>query len=141
MIVAARLAVLDALRPLVAFEDVDVRLSWDSGSEARERVYTARSRFTQKPASLRAGRTHRNEVGIFQVVIRVEGVGDDQETTSARAVELGAAVEDWIAENRSTVAGLNWLEVRGDGDLAEMFNDAGTLAVLVYTVTYDARLT
>lgn len=141
MIVATRLAVLDALRPLAAFEDVDVRLSWDSGSEARERVYTARSRFTQKPASMRAGRTHRNEAGIFQVVIRVEGVGDDQETTSARAVELGTEVEDWIAENRSTVAGLNWLEVRGDGELAEMFNDAGTLAVLVYTVTYDARLT
>lgn len=141
MALAARQALVDALGPLAALEDVECALAWNSGSEARERLYTARSRFTQKPASLRAGRTHRNEAGTFQLVIRVEGVGEDQAATSQRAVDIGLAAEEWIADNRSTVAGLEWLEVRGDGELAEMFNDLGTLAILAYTVSYEARLT
>ena len=141
MIVAARTALLAGVGDTAAFADVDVNLSWDTASEARERLYTARARFAQKPASLKAGRTFRDETGTFQVVIRVEGIGQPQEWTSGRAVALGVVLEEWIADHRSTVAGLKWLDVRGDGELLEMFNDLGTLAVLAYTVTYDARLT
>lgn len=141
MIVAARQALIDAMDPLAAFAEVECRLSWHAGSEAAERLYTARSKFAQKPASLRAGRTMRNEVGTFMAVIHVEGVGEDQETTSARAVALGLVLEEWVADHRSTVAGLNWLEIRGDGELVEMLNDLGTLAVLAYPIAYDARLT
>lgn len=140
-VVAARLALLDGLAELAAFEDVDLAIAFDTASDARERVYTRRPRFTQKPASLRAGRTHRNEAGTFQAVVRVEGVGVDQDTTSARAVVLGTALEEWVADNRSTIAGLNWLVAEGDGELVELANDLGTLAILTYTLAYDARLT
>lgn len=140
-IVAARSAVVEALRPLEAFEGVECGLSWNADSEARERLYTARARFSHKPASLRAGRTIRNEVGSFQLMLRVEGVGDDQATTSERALALGLVVEEWVADNRCTIPGLMWLEIRGEGELGEMFNDLGTLAILSYPVTYEARLT
>lgn len=139
--VAAREALLDGIAALPAFEAVDVALAFDTASDARERVYTRRPKFTQEPASLRSGRTHRNEQGSFQAVVRVEGVGVDQSTTSARAVALGVLLEEWVADNRSTIAGLDWLVAKGDGELVELANDLGTLAILTYTLAYSARLT
>lgn len=139
-IVAVRNALIAGVSALGAFADVECALSWNAGSEAAERLYTRRATFDQKPASLRPGRTYRDESGRFEVILRVEGIGKDQATTSARAVTLGTALEEWVADNRSP-AGVNSLAAQGRGELAELFNDLGTLALLSYTFAYTARLT
>lgn len=139
-ILAVRTALIAGVDALPAFDGVECALSWKADSEAIERLYTRRAIFEQTPASLKAGRTFRDERGQFEVVIRVEGVGDDQATTSARALTLGTALEEWVADNR-VVAGVQALKADGRGELAELFNDEGTLALLAYTFTYTARLT
>lgn len=139
-IVAVRQALITGVDALSAFDGVECALSWNASSEAAERLYTRRATFDQKPASLRAGRTFRDEQGRFEVVIRVEGIGKDQATTSARAVALGTALEEWVADNR-IVSGVQDLRAEGRGELAELFNDLGTLALLSYTIAYRARLT
>jgi hypothetical protein len=150
-IVQVRSTLITALAALSAYTTPDakghkplVSLGYPLGAKDREKVFTARARFTHAPASLKAGRTFRNETGFFDVVISVEGVGESQETTSTRAVTLGTALEEYVADNRTlagAVTGLNWLVIDGDGQLVEMFNDRGTLAELTYPLKYDARLT
>lgn len=151
LIASVRDAVLTGLAAQTAFSTPDAKghkpllsLGYPLGAKDREKVFTARARFSHTPASMKAGRTYRNEQGYFDLVITVEGVGESQDTTSARAITLGTAFEEYVADNRTlggTVAGLNWLVVEGDGQLAEMFNDRGTLAELTYPLKYDARLT
>jgi hypothetical protein len=150
-IVAVRSTLLTGLAAMSAYTTLDakghkplVSLGYPLGAKDREKVFTTRARFSQTPASLKSGRTFRNETGNFNVVITVEGVGESQDTTSARAVTLGLALEEYVADNRTlggTVTGLNWLVVDGDGELAELMNDRGTLAELTYPLKYDARLT
>lgn len=142
LIVAARQAVITGVDALPAFDRVLCSLSYKADSRAREMLYTADARFEQEPASLRAGRTHRQETGTFAVVIRIEGIGKDQAYTSDRAVDLGVALEEWVADNRIPAgSGLQWLVAKGRGALDERFNDNGTLARLIYTFEYSARLT
>lgn len=151
LILSVRQALLDALAALDAYTVPDdkghkplVTLGWPVGAKDREKVYSQRARFTHAPASLRAGWTYRNETGSFELVILVEGVGEAQEWTTDRAVQLGTAAEEYVSRNRTlggTVPGLNWIVVEGDGELSELFNDRGTLAVLTYPIKYDARLT
>lgn len=122
--------------PLVTF-------GYKHGAKDRERIWTHRGRFTHEPASLRPAVTFRNEVGAFDVVILVEGIGLSQRETSARAMNLGHVIENHIAAhaNWPKVAGLNSLTVEGEGQLLEAFNDNGSLAELTLPVRYAARLT
>jgi hypothetical protein len=151
LLVAVRSTLLTGLGAQTAYTTADAKghkpllsLGYPLGAKDREKVFTARARFTHAPASLKAGRTFRNETGRFDLVITVEGVGESQATTSARAVALGTVLEEYVADNRTlggTVTGLNWIVVEGDGQLQEMFADSGTLAELTYPLKYDARLT
>lgn len=151
LIVEVRSTLLAGVAAATEFATIDLKghkpkvsLSYPLGAKDREKVFTRRARFTHAPASLKAGRTFRNETGLFEVVILVEGVGESAETTSTRAVTLGTAFEEYVADNRTlggAVTGLNWLVVEGDGELAELMNDRGTLAELTYSLKYDARLT
>lgn len=120
-----------------------VSLGYPSNAVEREKIWTQRARFTQEPASLRAGTTARNEVGRFELCVEVEGVGQDQEWTTGRAVALGEALEDLVATHAEWPAttGLNAITVEGDGELQEAFNDQGTLARLVLPIKYTARIT
>lgn len=151
LILAVRQTLLDGLAELPAFTTPSakghkplVTLGFPLGKKDREKVFTARARFAHQPASLRAGRTFRNEQGQFELTVWIEGVGESQEWTTGRATTLGLAVEEYVADNRTlggAVPGLNAIKVEGEGDLAELFNDRGTLAVLTYPIQYDARLT
>lgn len=149
LIVAVRVAVVEGLAALPAYTTKvnghrpHVSLGWPVGKKDREKVFTQSATFTHEPASMKSGRTFRNEQGRFEVVVWVEGVGENQETTSERAVTLGTAFEEYVADHKNSlgVAGLNWVVVDGDGRLDEAFNDRGSLAQLIYTVRYDARLT
>lgn len=141
---AVRQHVAGSLAALSAFERVLVTTAWKVGARDRDRVYTTNARFRQEPASLRTGRTHRDETGTFEVLIRVEGVGKGPDWTIDRALTLGLALEEWVADNRNIAAdvpGVEWLVAKGDGRLSERFNDKGTLVELAYTLAYQARLT
>jgi len=147
LIVAVRRAVMVGIAGLPEFFEADVMVSekWPLGEKQAEMAYTVDpTNFTHEPASLRAGRTFRNEVGTFHVEIRIEGIDKSPEETADRAIELGTAVEEFIADNRTLygdIDGLNWVVVDGDGELVELFNERGSLTAIRYPIKYDARLT
>lgn len=142
-LVAVRAAVTTAIAALPEFTDARVDMTWSAKTQKREQVFTTNARFTHEPASMKAGRTFRDEDGSFDLMVLVTGVGKDMTWTATRAVTLGIVIEEWIADHRSTlgVAGVNWLTVNGEGALAEMYDDRSTKALLGYPITYNARLT
>lgn len=148
LIVAVREHLLDLVRDLDAFQadpygsKPHVTLGYDDASDDREQVFTQRARFSHEAASMRADYTARNETGTFELVIYVQGVDRPTEWSSGRAVELGAVVEQAVAEHRNSLGldGLKWIQVDGDGRLDELYADDSTLAVLVYPIKYAARL-
>lgn len=146
-LVAVRTGLMAALAEATGFENVECSYAYKKGrKDPRESAWTNNGRVTHTPASLRPSKTFRNEVGTFDVVILVRGIGDAQETTSARALALGVIVEDFIAThvnwaNEAIDAEIDTLTVEGDAVLAEAFNDHGTLAEWSIPVRYLARLT
>lgn len=153
-LVAVRGALIDALATLPAYTTVgptgqkpEVSFGWRGSKwKRREKVWTQRARFTHEPASLRAGKTFTNEVGYFDLLIFVHGIGLDQETTSARAAELGDAAWDWAQTHTSwedlAVPGLTELLVVGDGQVLEGVDGSEQpLAEMTLPVRYKARLT
>lgn len=146
VIVPVRKNLMAALAALPAFANVETVFAYRVGTKARQRAWTQNATFEHSSAGMRAVKTFRNELGAFNLVIRVEGVALAPEDTATRAAAIGLAAEDWIAtkahwENDALVAGLNWLVIEGGGALTEAFNDNGSLADLVYPVKYQARLT
>lgn len=143
-IVAVRSALIAGLDALSALDGVDVIYAWKFDHELpRERIFTNRARATHTPASLKAGRTFRNEQMTFDLVVRVEGVDMTAAETDTRALVIGAVVEEYVADNRTlggAVTGLNWIVVSGL-ELNNLSNDRGNLSELTYSIAYDARLT
>ena len=153
-LVAVRAALIEALAVLPAYttegptgQKPELSFGWKQGWTRRERVWTQRARFTHEPASMRAGKTFRNEVGEFDLMIFVHGVGKSQEVTSTRAAQLMVAAEDFIAthanwHNNALGVGLTELLVVGDGELLEALDEkGGGLAEARVPVRYKARLT
>lgn len=144
LLVAVRTLLIDGLNNLPEFADVEATFGYKVGSKRRERCWTQNALFSHKPASLRAVKTFRDEVGTFDLIILIEGIGKDVEWTSGRAMDIGHTVEDWVATHASwegAIPGLKWLIADGDGALAEAFNDKGSLAELTYPLKFEARLT
>lgn len=152
IITAVRSLVLAGLRSTTAFnvpdpvtkQKPDVQFGWKNDWKAREKVFTSNARFTHAPASMRAVKTFRNEDGGFDLVILIAGIAQDAETVCDRALALGETVEDWCATHanwQGQIPGLNWLQISGEGSLAEAYGDKGVLAELTYPITYQARLT
>ncbi len=149
-LVAVRTGLITALATLTGtgedLENVSVSYAYPRGPEKRETIYTSGGKFNHSSASLRATKTFRNEVGTFDVRVLVRGISLAQETTSARAIELGVVVEDFVAThvnwtNSALGVAIQTLTVDGDGELVEAFNDKGTLAELSIPIRYSARLT
>lgn len=143
-VVAVRSALIDGLAAVGGLSTVDVIYAWKFDQELpRERIFTSRVRATHEPASLKSGRTFRNERVTFDLVVRVEKVDGTAEEADERALVIGALVEEYVADNRTlggSVSGLNWVVVSGM-ELNNLSNDRGNLSELVYAITYDARLT
>lgn len=147
ILVAVRSAIIDGLSNDADLTDdladVLVEFQWSRG-DTRERIFTRNARATHAPAAMRSGRNVRDEVGTFEVVVLVIGPSMDAEESAQRALDLGAVLEDWIAERKNNelgVVGMQTLQVAGDLTLAEMFNENGTLAEFAIPVRYTARLT
>lgn len=141
---AVRKAVVDGvaghLAQQPAYANVDAGVLWRPS--LREQVHTTRARYTHRSASMRAGYTHRDERGYFDLVVLIAAVGESHDYAAERAAEIGAIAEEWVAFNRSTlgVPGVNWLHVNGDGTASEFFGDRTTWAEMTYPIEYDARL-
>lgn len=146
LIVAVRQGLVEALDDLASLNGVQCSYAYKRGKEPRESVWTVDGVFNHVPASLRAGKTFRDEDATFGLRILVRGVSKPQEWTSARAVEIGAVVEDFVAIHGNWLNGalgvtVQTMTVEGAGELVEAFNDNGTLAELTLPIRYTARLT
>lgn len=141
---SVRSALITGLDAQAGLDGVLVTYAYKQDRRQRECIWTQNARLNHVPASLRSGRNYRDEVGLFDIAVLVEGVAKTQEWTSDRACDLGLIVEEYIADrknNELAVAGLQTLQIAGDGELQEMFNDAGHMTVLALPVRYTARLT
>jgi hypothetical protein len=125
---------------------VQVTYGWPGADKAtRTMIYTdARATGDQAVAAMRNGRTHYNERARFDVTIRVEAIGGNQQTADTTCETLALELAECVADNRTLatagVALVNW--VRSTGWVNDSgFNDHGYLALLTYTFEYDARLT
>jgi len=144
ILVAVRKELTTRLGQLKPLSGVEVGYAWKGSSKKREKIFTRRGRFTHDVAGMRAGRNFRNETGRFELVILVQGVGRDVGWTSDRAMELGVACEEFIADHKSDelgVLGLQTLIVDGEGEVNEISADRSTWAEIAYPITYTARLT
>jgi hypothetical protein len=97
LMVAVRSLLISGVSALPEFSDVEATFGYKTGSRKRLRCWTQNAHFTIATAGLRPVKTFRDESGTFDLVILVEGIGKSVEATSARAVEVGTAAEDWIA--------------------------------------------
>lgn len=146
IVVEVRKAVIAGISDLIGDESVSVTYGWQgAGDDARrEQVYTNRPRAEHQPASLKAGRTFRNEQMDFDIVVLVMDPSKRPEEVDDRVMELGQLVEEFIADNRDGsalgITGLNWLIVTGF-EMENRLMDSGSASLAQYTVRYDARLT
>lgn len=152
LITAVRSLVVDGIAATTAFttpdptthQKPDARFGWRADWKAREKVWTGNTEFTHSSASMRSGKTFRNEEATFELTLLIAGVGQTEEQVSQRMDVLGAAVEDWCAVHGNwdgQVVGLNWIAIEGHGSQTALFNDKGVLLERVYPITYRARLT
>lgn len=139
---AVKTALVAGLDALSTFDGVEVSYAFRFGSVERERVWCGRARATHDPASLKSGRNFRNEQMTIDVIVHVEGVDLTAEETETRALVLGTALEEYVADNKQGlgVTGMNSLTITGvESNI--LANDRGHLCQLAYELSYDARLT
>jgi hypothetical protein len=143
VVVAAKKALIDLLADRAGLADVQISYAWpgDDAAEA-ERVFLGQARGQQEPASLKAGRTFRNENPEFDVLVQVVMPDGTAEEADTRALEIGLEVEETVADNKTLggVPGLNWA-VMARWELNYMYGGTGYLSEIVYTIAYNARLT
>lgn len=123
-------------------QEVSVTYAYQPSNKAAQQVYAARSR-GEHGAVLRSGRNHRPEEATFDLIVRVKYVGGSIEEADERAFEIGAAVEEWVADRKSNelgVDGLNWLRVES-WEADNNTDDSSSASLLIYTVRWNARLT
>lgn len=141
-IVAARKKARDGLEAVFDGDpEMTVTYAWNPESSDKRQIFTMRAEGQTPPASLRSGRTFRNEDARFRVVVHVDEPGASPEEADEIALEYGTAVEEFFADNRTPdVPGLNWWVV----DSWEMTGGPtgqSSISQLIYTIHYDARLT
>lgn len=143
VVVALRQAIVAGLQAEESLSGVQIGYGWPGDDLAeKETVFLNRPRGLHDPASLKSGRTFRNEAGELDLVVRVEKVGGTAEEADDRALAIGALVEEFIADNTDSlvVTGLLWVRV-ASWSIANLYNDRGRLTELTYTLQWRARLT
>lgn len=148
-LVAVRAGLIAALADLPEFADFETTYIPMKGSKARKRCFTDRARLNHSPASMRATKTYRDEAGTFDLVLYAEGYGADADpvTLSDALHDVGVAAEDFVATHTNWngdalgTSGLNWLQIEGEGGLAEGWTDNGLAVSLTYPISFRARLT
>lgn len=146
VVVACKQALVDNLQGIFGMSGptfLQVTYGWPGEDKTeRECIFMGRARADQPTAALGAGRRRRSDDGTFEVIVRVLVNGSPEEAEE-RALELGTEVEEWVADNRTLgggVTGLNYAVV-DSWELNNATAETGSLAELVYTIRYQARLT
>lgn len=144
-LVATRAALAAALALRDGLADVQVAYAWPGDATARESLWTQNGTLSSPIAAMRGGRKTRNLDGTFEVVVRVEGPGADQATVDARAADLAAEVDNYLADNptalTATVPGLVDLTVGEPTTKREGIGDGSRIAEVFIVVRVRARLT
>jgi len=145
VVVACKRALVDGLTGQPGMSGgtfLQVTYGWPGDDLAeRECIFMGRARADQPTAALGAGRRRRTDDGTFEVIVRVL-VNGTPEQAEERALEIGTEVEEWVADHKTLggVTGLNWAVVDG-WELNNATAETGSLAELIYTIRYQARLT
>jgi len=138
----AKKAVLDLLAAQPDMEGVQVSYGWPGRTARREVLYAGHADWntellTFAPAG---GRNQRKEEGTAEFHIYVRKPGGDYEAAEARAVEIGAVLEEFLAGNPlSGVDGLKLGQVEG-GSLISAPTDDEIEVVLSYRVGFLSTL-
>ena len=143
LVVDVRQALVDLLRARPNLEDKQVSYGWPGDDQRElESIYTeGRAEIEHDPASLKAGRTFRDETVSFEVNAVFEAVGGNALDADQGSQLLGTEIEECIADNRTLgVAGVQSVTIRPVA-LHAVYNERGHLSMLTYTVRYRARLT
>lgn len=113
-----------------------------SDDKRREEIYTNRPRGTHDPAAMKSGRNFRNEEMEFDIVLMVSDPTMAPEDLDERAMTLGTFIEEFVADNKNSLAvpGLNWIRM-ASFEMENRNMQTGSLTLAQYTVTYNARLT
>lgn len=144
--VEVRRAVIDGISAAINDPRISVTYGWQGADDAakREQIFTSNARGAFEPAAMRSGRNFRKEEMEFDLTILVEGVGKRPDEVEERAMELGLIVEEFIADRKSNelgIEGLNWIVINGVSADYRAAAEAGSIALVVYTVRYNARIT
>lgn len=123
---------------------VRVGYAFDFSSSEAEQVYTGRSRGTTDPAAILSARQTRDELGQFDLNVRVAFVGAESAYDSDLRVDrICQVVEEWIAARKSggdLVPGVSEMTVRSwEADYAGI--DGGAASLRTLRVHWRARLT
>lgn len=142
LVVACKQALVDLLDGQAGLTGVQVSYGWPGEAAQKELIFCGRVRSEHGTAALRTGRRFRNESGSFLVVVHVKTAGGTPEEAEERALELGTAVEECVADNKTLggVPGLNSAVIE-DMEMTNGITDTGAVAVLEYSLRYQARLT
>jgi hypothetical protein len=118
---------------------------WTGGSDdkRREQIYTNRPRATHEPASMRSGRNFRNESMDFDICLFVSDPTNPPEVVDERVMEIGQAIEEFVADHKSNelgIDGLYWIQITAF-ELENRLMETGAASLATWTVHYEARLT
>lgn len=112
----------------------------------KNRVFLGRVRLEHDPGPMRPGRVHRNEVGTLEVYCDALVIDGEQDEADGAALALGLELEETVADNRNLGHDpdngiyVQAVTVRG-GEVTAGVHEEGSIARIVYTVQWQARLT
>lgn len=136
---AIKRALIEALRE-AGLDGVDIGYSWTKAM-GRECIYGGAMSVEQEISSGRDadGNATRNETATINLHVRVSTPGGTAEEAEFRTVEIGAALEAYLAAHMPTVPGLLTVDI-GGYDLASSFDDDGAFASATYPVRAESYL-
>lgn len=137
---AIKAALIAALSDAPGLDGVDVGYSWTQAM-GRECIYGGAVSVEQSISSGRdaEGNVTRDEDVTVNLHIRVSAIGDTNEAAELRAIEIGAALETYLALHMPDLPGLLTVDVTGY-DLASSFDDDGAFALCTYPVRAKSYL-
>ncbi len=141
---AAKRALIDALAALPVLAGVQVAYGYPARDVERELIYGGASRFTRTLDGMGGGMggLAYAETVTVDLHIQVRVPGGTVEEAEGRTVELGAAVEEYLATHGrlDDLPGLLYAAVTG-GELGYALDDDGVTSALQLQVEFTSYLT
>lgn len=140
-VVAAKTALLDHLRALPGLQGVQIAYGYPARDLEQEVIYGGAGRYSRTINALAGGMGGLSyEVAVtVDLHIQVRIPGGEVEQAEARAIELGAEVEEFLGANSrmSELPGLLYSSVTG-GELGYVMDDDAVTSGLQLTVEFTS---